>query len=420
LKNGSGPTRAPAKLTARTVETLKPEDIAYRVPDVQTPGLALRVAPNGGRTWDAAFRIRGTSVMRRKSLGSWPSVSLADARERMGALMRAAQAGRDLIAEEATAKAETTSRITVEQLIDDYVKRGMAKLRSRHAVEVRLRRALRPLLAEAAADVKKRDIRDLLDAVSDRGRNAEADSQKQVIFALFRFGVRRDHIQVNPATGLDKYHRLTPRDRVLAPDEVEVFWEWLADGAELQPDYADVLRLQLCIGARVGEVSGITVEEIDTARWIWTLPPPRSKNKKPRMTPLVGIAREIIENHLACTPTGRLFTNSNGDPLTSINIATTLISRRASTTLAHFTTHDLRRTVATELIEMGIPLDLVADILGHEGGTATTKILTKHYVRADMTERKRTALIAWDARLREYLEGQLTPANVVRFAEATR
>jgi integrase len=358
--------------------------------------------------------------MRRKSLGSWPSVSLADARERMGALMRAAQAGRDLIAEEATAKAETTSRITVEQLIDDYVKRGMAKLRSRHAVEVRLRRALRPLLAEAAADVKKRDIRDLLDAVSDRGRNAEADSQKQVIFALFRFGVRRDHIQVNPATGLDKYHRLTPRDRVLAPDEVEVFWEWLADGAELQPDYADVLRLQLCIGARVGEVSGITVEEIDTARWIWTLPPPRSKNKKPRMTPLVGIAREIIENHLACTPTGRLFTNSNGDPLTSINIATTLISRRASTTLAHFTTHDLRRTVATELIEMGIPLDLVADILGHEGGTATTKILTKHYVRADMTERKRTALIAWDARLRECLEGQLTPANVVRFAEATR
>jgi integrase len=420
LKNSSGATRAPLKLTARTVETLKPEATAYRVPDIQTPGLALRIAPNGGRTWDAAFRIRGTGTMRRKSLGAWPSVSLADARERMAALMRAAQAGRDLIAEEAGASAETLSRITVGQLIDDYVKRGIAKLRSRHAVEVRLRRALGSLLTKAAADVKKRDIRDLLDAVSDRGRNAEADSQRQAIGALFRFGVRRDHIQTNPAAGLDKYHTMTPRDRVFAPDEIKPFWEWLADGAELQPDYANVLRLQLCIGARVGEVSGIEVEEIDAARWIWTLPSARSKNKKTRMTPIVGIAREIIEERLACTESGRLFSNSNGDPLTSVNLATTLISRRKSAPIAPFTSHDLRRTVATELIDMGIGLDLVADILGHEGGTPTTKILTKHYVRADTTERKRAALAAWDTMLCGYLKGQITPTNVVNFADAAR
>ena len=95
-----------------------------------------------------------------------------------------------MLSEEAHARAETSSRVTVEQLIDDYVKRGISKLRSRHVVEVRLRRALRTLLSRPAADVTKRDIRDLLDAVSDRGRNAEADSQRQAIGALFRFGVR--------------------------------------------------------------------------------------------------------------------------------------------------------------------------------------------------------------------------------------
>ena len=148
----------------------------------------------------------------------------------MGSLGRAAQAGRDLLLEEEDARAQTTSRITVEKLSDDYIRRGIAKLRSRRVIEVCLRRALRTLLSRAAADITKRDIRDLLDAVSDRGRNAEADSQRQVIGALFSFGVRRDHIQTNPTTALDKYHTLVPRDRVLPPEEVKLFREWVANG----------------------------------------------------------------------------------------------------------------------------------------------------------------------------------------------
>jgi integrase len=134
----------------------------------------------------------------------------------------------------------------------------------------------------------------------------------------------------------------------------------------------------------------------------------------------VGIAREIIEARLAAKPRGPMFANSKGDELTTVNVATALISRRASWPHEPFTTHDLRRTVATELIQMGIGLDLVADILGHEGGTATTKILTKHYARADMMERKRAALIAWDKTLRSYLSGHAVQPNVVNFAEAGR
>jgi integrase len=399
---------------------MKPENHPYRVPDLRCPGLAIRVAPSGIKTWDALFRIRGTAVVKRKALGAFPAVTLAQARDRMASLGRAAQAGRDLLLEEEDARAQTSSRITVERLIDDYVKRGLAKLRSSHVIEVRLRRALHTLRHRAAADITKRDIRNLLDAVSDRGRNAEADSQRQVIGALFSFGVRRDHIQTNPTTGLDKYHTLVPRDRVLPPEEVKLFWEWLANGAELQPDYAEVLRLQLCIGARVGEICGLMVEEIDSDQWIWTLPASRSKNKKPRVTPIIGIARNIIEDRLAHTESGRLFCNSKGDALTSVNIATTLISRRKSAPIAPFTSHDLRRTVATELIGMGIGLDLVADVLGHEGGTATTKILTKHYARADMTERKRAALIAWNTKLTGILKGQVRPANLVQFADVMR
>jgi hypothetical protein len=60
LSGGAGRTRPPCALTHRTIEALSPERAPYRVPDSRCPGLAVRVAPSGLRTWDLAYRIRGT------------------------------------------------------------------------------------------------------------------------------------------------------------------------------------------------------------------------------------------------------------------------------------------------------------------------------------------------------------------------
>ena len=56
--------------------------------------------------------------------------------------------------------------------------------------------------------------------------------------------------------------------------------------------------------------------------------------------------------------------------------------------IAVFTSHDLRRTFATMLAEIGIALDLVAAIIGHESGGKDTRTLVRHYVHSDMLERK--------------------------------
>ena len=97
---GSGLTRAGQMLTHRSIEAMRPAEAAYRVPDQRCKGLAVRVAPSGVKTWDLAYRIRGTRKMRRLSLGRTTDVSLEQARERANALTSAARSGRDLIAEE--------------------------------------------------------------------------------------------------------------------------------------------------------------------------------------------------------------------------------------------------------------------------------------------------------------------------------
>jgi Arm DNA-binding domain len=77
---GSGLTRGAQLLTRRSIEALRPGVAPYRVPDQRCKGLAVRVAPSGVKTWDLAYRIRGTARTRRLSLGRTTDVSLEQAR----------------------------------------------------------------------------------------------------------------------------------------------------------------------------------------------------------------------------------------------------------------------------------------------------------------------------------------------------
>ncbi|MGB6078511.1 MAG: tyrosine-type recombinase/integrase [Xanthobacteraceae bacterium] len=417
MGNGSGKTRAKVVLNHRSVEALKPAPEAYRIPDLRCAGLAIRVAPSGRKTWDCAFRIRGTPTIKRKALGTFPSISLEDARERATALAKAAQAGRDALQEEAEAKEAAAARMKVGELIDEYIKRACAKLRTAHEIEIRLKRALQTVVDRPAETIRRRDLRVLLDKVSDRGVLREAEKQRQSIHAMFKWAVGQDIVPVNPAAGLAPYSSGSLRDRVLSPDEIKALWQWIAE-SDLTPDMQDSLRLQLCMGTRIGEVAGIHAGEIDQETWLWTLPAYRSKNKMQRVTPLVGQAKEIIKARLSRTERGPLFINETGAALRSNDIGSAIVTRRKRIPLEHFVSHDLRRTVATQMVELGIGLDLVSSILGHQVGGTSTRILTRHYVRTDLVDRKRVALEAWDQLLSQIVTGQKTPTNILQLAGA--
>ena len=71
--------------------------------------------------------------------------------------------------------------------------------------------------------------------------------------------------------------------------------ELVDDGAgQMPPDVIKAIKLQICLGARIGEVAGMAAEELETEgkRLLWTLPATRSKNKQEHVMPLVGMARE--------------------------------------------------------------------------------------------------------------------------------
>ena len=417
MASGSGLTRPAVSLTHRSIEALRPSEAPYRVPDQRCIGLAVRVAPSGVKTWDLAFRIRGSGKVRRVSLGRIADVSLEKARERANGLTSAARAGRDLIAEEEESRAAAASRLTIEQLISLYVRRRVTgRLRTAADIKRRLNRALTPILARHADDIRRRDIRELLDAAADQGIEREAEKRRQTVGAMFRWALSQDVVETDPTAGLKAYDPGTPRDRVLTAEEIGAIWTWLDTGT-LSRDAADILKLQLLTGARCGEISGLCAEEIDRGQWTWTLPAARSKNKRPRVTPLVGMARRIIDGRLLNISSGPLFTAETGAVLTAAHIGHYLLARRGKLPIDKFTTHDLRRTVATMLAEMGVALDLVAAVVGHEAGGKETRTLVRHYVRTDLIERKTHVLRAWDERILDIAAGRGT-ARLIRLTRA--
>jgi integrase len=182
-------------------------------------------------------------------------------------------------------------------------------------------------------------------------------------------------------------------------------WDWLPT-AGFAPSIVDIARLEICTGARSGEIAGMRVKEFGLLgeTCLWALPSERAKNTKERVTPIVGMAQEIIAPRLAGAE-DLLFLSSTGIEIDSNLLASHLRHRWNRFPVAHFTSHDLRRTVASQMAAMGIPLETIALTVGHAAGEKATRTLVKHYIVDTMLTRKRHALEAWDQRLRSILAG---------------
>ena len=398
-------TRKAQALTDTAIKAMKPDAVAYRVPDLRAKGLALRVGRDGGKTWNLAYRIKGKGV-RRPSLGRYQDVSLEQARQRANELTSAARQGRDLIAEEEAARNEYDLSFTVEMLIAEYAKRRLKeRLKTASAIERRIRRTLAQVMTRKATDIRRRDLRQILDAVADQGFKGEAEKRRSTIQPMFRWALKQDIIEIDPSAGLSPYSQSVARERVLDHDEIRTLWWWLETG-DMPSHIADILKLQLCLGARVGEVCGMVAEELerdDAGALLWFLPAERAKNGSRRITPIVGLALEIIERRAGDGP---LFVSPGGTHSDTSLVGHAIIARRERTPIAEFSSHDLRRTTATEMAKLGLPLDLVATVLGQEAGGGETRVLRKHYIHNQFVDRKTHALAKWDRRLRQILAAE--------------
>lgn len=402
--------------------------------DTLVKGLVLRVTAAGGKSW---FAVYGPPAKRKwLKLGAYPEIPLggdAGARQRARDVRARVSDGADPVAEK---KAEAASQ-TVTDLVENYLSRKVASKRSADEIARRLRKNISGYDAHRdklegrsagcigdvrLADLHRRDITKAIDAVKDRGAAVEANRVFEDIRAMIRWARGRGDLDQNLVEGMSKPTETVDRDRVLDPDEIRSMWVALAT-AEMRESTRRVIRLCLITGQRVGEVSGMTCGELDLTHGIWTIPAERSKNKQEHAVPLSSMAIDVISAQLADVEAlaerkGRavppfVFPGPGARAaVTAAAVAKAIkreeVTKRGGATImgiAPWTAHDLRRTAATMMEELGISPFVVGHVLNHISVTKAS-ITSRVYARYSYDREKREALELWASKLTGMIAGQ--------------
>ena len=214
--------------------------------------------------------------------------------------------------------------------------------------------------------------------------------------AVFRWGVARGDLDHNPMEGMRKPVGGKPRERVLSDDEIAALWHGLAKALPRSKACQRIIRLCLLTAQRVGEVAGITRDEIDLRARLWSIPGSRTKNKHKQIVPLSDAAVDVIREAQSESDGVFLFPNEEGD--SGHAVARTIAKAQKRFGLAHWTAHDLRRTVVSAMAALGIAPIVLGHVINHRSVTKAGVTLSV-YARYDYGAEKRQALGLWADRL---------------------
>ncbi len=386
----------------------KPTDFAVK----GAPGLRLRVMASGFKSWALLYTRAGDGKKRRLRLGEYPAMGLAKAKAEAQRQRAAAGEGKD----PASAKQEARGAMTFERLAAAYLERhAKIKKRSWAEDERMLGYDLLPALGHIRADaVTKREIIAVLDAKAHGdGAGHMANRLRSLVLTIYNWGVAEDLLSVNPAAGIKQRVDEDPRERALSDAEIKRFWLGL-DDAVMTAGVRSVLRLALLTGQRVNEIAGAERSEFDMERGIWNIPGSRTKNKQPHAVPLSPLAASMFKDALARHDGSHVFPGrrSGASGPLGEGAATRAWGRaRAALGTPDVHTHDLRRSMATGLGNLGHDDFAIGLCLNHAGGRSP--ITGKHYNQAKYLDKKRNLFQAWEAHLLALIEGREPANNVV-------
>ena len=342
--------------------------------DAGYPGFALRVSYGGGKSWVYFYRIGGR--LRRRSLGTYPAVSLAEARQLWRDAKHQVSLGRD-------PGWQRASDLNFESVAREWLKRDQADKRSLKEVTRIVEKELIPKWGQRSIrDIRRHDILVLSDRIADRGATTMARRVMAYVHRLFRWAKSRDLIESNPATDLPKPGREVARDRVLTDAELAAVWK---AAVEIGWPYGPAAQLLILTGARRAEIAELKWSEIhgNTIK----LSGARTKNAEPHDMPLSEQALDVLSRMPRIAGSEYVF----GKPLRSGAWSNAKIKFSAAK-IQPWRIHDLRRTVSTGMNELGTEPHIVEAVLGH-----TVKGVAGVYNRAKYEAAKRAALKAWGA-----------------------
>ncbi len=401
-------------LTDRAIKQKAPAIGTKEIWDRLLPGFGLRIGRKR-RTYFVMGRIekRGKIKQVRRTVGTTEQLSLADAREKARGMIADLQRGIDPQDAEKAAQREAAlaRRNTFAAVAEDFMNERAKHLRTRDEYQRKLDADILPEWgALPIAEIERADVKALIQKKAARTPIA-ANRLLTLVKTIFNYAIDEELIATSPAVRIRPEPEVE-RERVLNATEIGNFWTGL-DAAPVELPVRQLLRFLLVTGQRRGEATGARWDEIDFEANEWTIPSSRAKSGRAHVVPLSDLALDLLKD--MANGGDFVFPGARENaPLSPYSVSQGMRKSLKALKLADnpATPHDLRRSFASGLAELGFPRLTVSKLLNHrEGG------ITAVYDRYSYAEEMRTAMQAWGARLVEIVSGRPQPDNVIELRE---
>jgi integrase len=397
-------------LTDRFCSSAKPLKGRTDFFDVTVQGLALRVTEKGHRSWCYHYRSPSDRKRARVTIGTYPATSLAAARGKALEARGHVEAGQD---PRLVLAGQAAAGMTVASLVEAYLADPeKAALRSKAEIERRLRKNVIPMIGQVKlAELRRRDVRNVTDAILKRGRKVEATRVFEDVRSMVRWAVENEYLDANPIDGMGKPAESTSSNRVLSDDEIRTLWLGLQKALPRSVQCQRIVKLCLVTVQRVGEVAGMVRAELDLTAREWRLPGSRTKNGHAHVVPLSDLAIKIIKEAMADAGEGPVFPCGESS-LSPVAVARTILRANEISKerplgrfgIEPWSAHDLRRTALTGMARLGVAPIVLGHVANHRTTTraGVTLAVYSQYV---YDREKRAALDLWAERLRAIVSG---------------
>lgn len=365
-----------ARLTDARVSALRPPQKGQdEYPDDLVQGLRIRVGAGGRKAW--IVRARSGKKQINKTLGTYPLISLGVARDMAREFLLT-------LIKDGGVRREHTFGELADLWIEHVAK---PKNKSWHNQMRRLEIYVLPKWRNTdLASIRRSDVRDLVDGIEGKVAPGRALA---IIRTLFRYAMGRDWIEASPAEAIPNPSSDTPRDRYLSMDEVKAVYK-VAD--LLGYPFTGFVKMMILTAQRRTEVASMKWADIDLDTGTWVLSSEDNKSARIHLVPLSPQAVELLK----ATPNfGPYVWSSDGEThVKGYSKAKQRIDAfllAGDTELKPWRLHDLRRTVATHMVRLGVSELVVGRVLNHAPQGVTARTYALHSYEAE----KRQALAMW-------------------------
>jgi integrase len=421
------------------IRKLKPiEGKRFYEKAIDGEGLRIIVYRSGKKKFEYRYTIERMKdgelkkVKEHYSIGFYPTVSLGEAREIHRQLVKDRRNAVDIKAKRDQKKTKDLMHPTLEQLVESYYKikqdslinakepHGMIKnhivsrigYKKVNAIDTpTLMDTFQAIIKDGKAEylIKlKKKVKELNEDEEIKYHNLYTTTANRCLTqlkAIFAYAVKRRIIKYSPAQILgrsDAGGEESPRSRYLSFDEIKIFLTKL-DDVEMSLAVKQALKVVLFSGKRIGETRLAKKQHLDFKNRVWTIPFANIKktksNKKQKKDDkvylsdsLIGIFKEMKENgnsdYIFESP------EKEGSPIQTRTVNRAIDRKLETFELKKFTTHDLRRSVGTNMVEIGILPHVKEKILNH-----SIKGIEGVYDHSKQWDEKVKAWKIWESRI---------------------